>query len=107
MGGISKMFRRHGVDPIARKAGIEPFSVGEAAGDAVDDLEITPKIPEPPALPAFPVQPPDITVAADRARQQREAADAQSRKRGRLSTVRTGPEGVGSSPVGVKTLVGS
>jgi hypothetical protein len=65
-----------------------------------------PNIPPPPVPPKSP-PPPDITAAADRARQQREAQDATRRKRGRSSTVYTGPEGVGATPLGIKTLVGS
>lgn len=67
---------------------------------------------KPPVPPAPPTQadlgiPPDVVAAADRARQNREAADAAARKRGRRATVVTGNEGVGASPLGVKTLVGS
>lgn len=66
--------------------------------------------PPPPPTPAAVTKnetPPDVAAAADRARQAREQADAVGRKRGRRSTVQTGPEGVGATPVGVKTLVGS
>jgi len=70
---------------------------------------LRPKAPAPlPPPPAAAMgAPPDAKIAADRARMAREQADAASRKRGRRSTVVTGPEGVGSTPLGFKTLVGS
>lgn len=67
--------------------------------------ELFPKAPSAPPPPPVPPPAPDITTAAERAR--REAADAQGRKRGRASTVVTGPGGVGATPLGMKTLVGS
>lgn len=68
-----------------------------------------PNVPPPPAPPPMASMPeaPDVAAAADRARGEREARDAQSKKRGRRSTVVTGPEGVGATPLGRKTLVGS
>ena len=65
-----------------------------------------PNILPPPAPPKLET-PPDIVAAADRSRQERDARDQASRRRGRRSTVLTGPEGVGNTPVGLKTLVGS
>jgi len=43
----------------------------------------------------------------DNARARQQSDDALRRKRGRQASVLTGPEGVGSSPVGTKTLIGS
>lgn len=60
-----------------------------------------------PTPPPPPPAPPVVTAAADRVRMERESKDVQNRKRGRASTVVTGPEGVGATPIGMKTLVGS
>ena len=79
---------------------------GDAVGGALKSL--VPEMPELPAPPPIaPLPPPDVAVAADRARLMRQQEDAQRRKRGRQSTVLTGPEGVGATPIGMKTLVGS
>lgn len=75
-----------------------------------DTLGIDPpqvNIPPPPPPPSSVASAPDAAVAADRARRQREDADARRKRSGARSTIVTGPEGVGSSPLGVKTLVGS
>jgi hypothetical protein len=56
-------------------------------------------LPPPPAPP-----PPTVN---DAARVSRDQADALRRKRGRASSVKTGAEGVGDTPVATKTLVGS
>lgn len=66
-----------------------------------------PQIPAPPPPPTITLPPPDAAAAADRARAQREQQDAARRRRGRSSNVYTGAEGVGATPVQVKTLVGS
>jgi hypothetical protein len=61
-----------------------------------------------PPPPAAPPPAPTVTDAQARAQADRRQAEAaQTRKRGRASTVLTGPEGVGNTPVQVKTLVGS
>lgn len=66
-----------------------------------------PKLPSAPPPPP-PVPPaPDAAAAADRSRAMRQQEDAKNKKRGRASTVVTGPEGVGATPLGIKTLVGS
>jgi hypothetical protein len=59
--------------------------------------------PPPPPPPAAPPAAPTV----DEARKRREAEDAATRKRGRQSTIFTGPEGVGNTPTGTKTLIGS
>lgn len=58
------------------------------------------------STPAAPPPPPP-TPRIDEARARREAQDAANRRRGRQASVFTGSEGVGSTPVGTKTLVGS
>lgn len=65
-----------------------------------------PQVNPPPPPPPAPEQP-DAMLAADRARRQREDADARGRRRGRASTVVTGSAGTSSGPVGMRTLVGS
>jgi hypothetical protein len=56
-----------------------------------------------PETPKMPPPPPTI----DKARGEAEAKDAARRRRGAAASVLTSPEGVGSSPVGTKTLLGS
>jgi hypothetical protein len=78
--------------------------------DVTDDMlgMDPPQIPPPPPPPSMSqTKTPDLAVAQDRVRRQREQADAMAKRRGRASTVVTGPEGVGATPVGMKTLVGS
>jgi hypothetical protein len=60
-----------------------------------------------PPAPPPPAAPPPSVASENVARSAQEQADALRRKRGRSSTVVTGPEGVGMTPVGTKTLVGS
>jgi hypothetical protein len=86
--------------------------INRGAQEAVASLIPMPDIPAPPAPPTVtPVSPsaplPTKAAAEDRARVAREQMDATRRKRGRASSVVTGPEGVGATPVGVKSLVGS
>lgn len=83
---------------------MEPVTkeIGRAFGVHTSSMKQAPPPPPPAPPPA-----PDITAAADRARVERESADVQRRKRGRSSTVITGPGGVGDTPTGRKTLVGS
>ena len=50
---------------------------------------------------------PDLKAAEDRVRQERDARDALNRRRGRRSTIATGPEGVGDTPLGIKSLIGT
>lgn len=57
--------------------------------------------PPPPPAPPAPVP------TVDDARKRRESMDAQTRKRGYASTVVTGADGVGATPVQAKTLFGS
>lgn len=59
------------------------------------------------AVPPPPPAPPTVNEAEARVRAERDSADAQRRKRGRLSTVITGATGVSDTPLGFKTLVGS
>ena len=99
------------MEPL-KKAAANPFiPQGQAAGDqALKAITPTlPPVPPPPSSGAAAVGPkaPDAAVAADRARINREAADKLAKRRGRQSTVVTGNEGVGYTPVGIKTLVGS
>ncbi len=57
--------------------------------------------------PPPPAPPPPAPQISDASRRAQEEADALARKRGRSSTVKTGPDGVGDTPIQVKTLVGS
>lgn len=68
-----------------------------------------PEIPKPPKPPAIAAsQSASVgTATANTARAQQDALDAQRRKRGLASNVYTGREGVGATPVGTRTLVGS
>lgn len=59
-----------------------------------------------PAPPPPPPPPPPVPTI-DKARQGRDQADLLARRRGARASVLTGPEGVGATPVGVKTLIGS
>jgi hypothetical protein len=86
--------------------------INKGAEIAIGSLIPKPDIPKPPAppqvTPTLPSAPlPTKAAAEDRARVAREQMDATRRKRGRASSVVTGPEGVGATPVGVKSLVGS
>jgi hypothetical protein len=88
--------------------------VGKLAGGLLSSVSGGQQQVAAPAPPPPPPPPPTVTQAADRTaaaasnvRQDRTNAEEQARKRGRRSTVLTGPEGVGSTPLGVKTLVGS
>jgi len=56
-------------------------------------------------VPAPPPPPPPVPTI-DQARQRRDQADELALRRGRKSTIKTGPEGVGS-PSTAKTLFGS
>lgn len=62
-----------------------------------------------PPPPPPPPPPPTLSGAVDRVRDARASADAQARKRGYASNIKTGPQGVGpnATPLGVKTLFGS
>ena len=60
----------------------------------------TPLPPPPPAAP-----PPVPTI--DTAKVRKQSDDSIRRKRGRQASVLTSPEGVGFTPVGTKTLIGS
>lgn len=69
-------------------------------GGGGQTVVIPPPAPPPPA--------PSLADAqTNAARRAQEDADALARKRGRASTVKTGPEGVADTPISVKTLVGS
>lgn len=50
---------------------------------------------------------PDLKAAEDRVRMERDARDAAAKRKGRRSTIATGPEGVGDTPLGIKTLIGT
>lgn len=103
--GITK-FVKKAVKTLTHPFGSLISQGADLVGETIKGL--VPEMPQMPAPPtAAPPPPPDVAVAADRARLMRQQEDAQRRKRGRASTVLTGPEGVGSTPVGVKTLVGS
>lgn len=65
----------------------------------MENLFGKPQLPPPPKPPAVPT--------IDQARIRQEASDAQLRKRGARQSVLTGPEGVGNTPVQVKSLIGS
>lgn len=56
-----------------------------------------------PKMPPPPPPPPQIDEATERTKEQ----DAARRRRGYSATVLTSPTGVGTSPVGTKTLLGS
>ncbi len=94
----------------AVRATFEPLtSQASAAAEGVTKA-IVPDMPVPPPPPpplTGATKAPDTAVAADRARVAREMADSLAKKRGRRSTVLTGNEGVGATPLGFKTLVGS
>ena len=57
---------------------------------------------KPPAPPA-----PAPVPTIDDAKAEQDSKDAARRRRGAAATILTGPEGVGSSPVGTKTLLGT
>lgn len=52
-------------------------------------------------------KPPPPPPTVDDARGEMEAKDAARRRRGMAATVLSGKQGVGSSPTGTKTLLGS
>lgn len=62
--------------------------------------------PKTPAAPP-PPPPPPPTPTIDKARERRDQQDMLARRRGAKASVLTGPEGVASTPVGTKTLIGS
>lgn len=102
MGFSIKKIGKAFTNPLSSLLGQAGEVVGGVVKSMVPDM---PEMPAPP--PVAPLPPPDVAVAADRARLMRQQEDAQRRKRGRQSTVLTGPEGVGATPIGMKTLVGS
>jgi len=73
--------------------------------EALNPLKLLsgPKMPPPPAPPPAAPLPPSI----DEARRRRQAQDAAARRQGRQASILTGPEGVGSTPVATRTLIGS
>lgn len=62
--------------------------------------------PKAPAAPPPPAPPPPVPTI-DKARERIDQQDALTRKRGARASVLTGPDGVGATPVGTKTLIGS
>lgn len=82
-------------------------AVAGATAVVANNLPSAPAAAPLPAPPQPQARAPDLTTASDRARMERESRDRAARRQGRRSTVLTGPEGVGATPLGVKTLVGS
>lgn len=104
MGGIvpsPKNIVRSAVDPIGGTA--------STFKDSATGLGLTPPAQDgaPPTPPPSPVLPPSVADASARIRAQRQSADDQQRKRGQKASIFTSDVGVGATPLGRKTLVGS
>lgn len=85
---------------------------GLRAGSAAIS-ELTPDLPAPPPpLDLSPIVaalrgPQTASPTIDQARLRLEQSDALRRKRGRRASILTGPEGVGATPIGQRTLIGT
>lgn len=75
-------------------------------GGIVKSVFGEPDMPQAPAVPP-PPPPPPSKETADNAVATQNAKDEARRRRGAAATVLTGPEGVGSTPVATKSLLGS